>query len=322
MKLTRTNKAALGAALALAGVTTAVALAGCRPTAHPVAPAALGTARSSADLEALLDEPGPITVETVVGADWQVDRGGLINLEHPKAVAAGLEDGPEPIQVYFHAVRHPIHGLYIIDSGIERALRDDPDNAAIRGMVASFMNIDAMRFGTDTASWLERQAQPPAGVFLTHLHLDHVSGMPDVPRGTPIYAGPGETADTSPLNVFVQPVIDRALAGHAPIEEWQYAPDAGGKFAGVIDVFGDGSLWALSVPGHTSGSTAYLARTPEAPVLFVGDASHTAWGWNHDVEPGTFSHDAPESVTSLARLRTFVAEHPQIRVKLGHQPLE
>jgi len=33
--------------------------------------------------------------------------------------------------------------------------------------------------------------------------------------------------------------------------------DPSGLFAGVLDVFGDGSFWALWVPGHTPGSTAY-----------------------------------------------------------------
>ena len=44
-------------------------------------------------------------------------------------------------------------------------------------------------------------------------------------------------------------------------------------------------------PGHTRGSTAYLVRTPQGPVLLTGDACHTRWGWEHDVEPGNFSGD-------------------------------
>jgi glyoxylase-like metal-dependent hydrolase (beta-lactamase superfamily II) len=204
---------------------------------------------------------------------------------------------------------------------MERALRDDPEHAAIRGPVASVMNVDKMRFGTDTATWLARQRQPLAGVFLTHLHLDHVSGLPDVPKGTPLYAGPGETQHRTALNLVVQPIIDRTLEGHAPLREWQFAPDASGTFEGVLDIFGDGSVWALLVPGHTSGSTAYLARTPDGPVLFLGDACHTAWGWEHGVEPGTFNHDGKKSAESLARLRAFVAKHPEIRVQPGHQPM-
>jgi glyoxylase-like metal-dependent hydrolase (beta-lactamase superfamily II) len=86
-------------------------------------------------------------------------------------------------------------------------------------------------------------------------------------------------------------------------------------------VFGDGSLFALHVPGHTRGSLAFLARTPRGPVLLVGDACHTAWGWKNGVEPGEFSTDGPRSAESLARLLDLARRHPSIDVRLGHQPL-
>lgn len=315
----------LRTAAALSAVLSVAALAlGCAPfraTSHPVAPAEVGVARSTADLEAVVDVPGPIHVETVVGADWEVDRSGLVNLKHPRAVAAGLTDGPEPIIVPFHAVRHPTRGLYLVDTGAERALRDDPEHAAIRGIVASYAHIEKMHVRTDTAAWIARQNEPVAGVFLTHLHVDHIAGMRDVPKAAVVYAGPGETAETSFVNLFVRPVVDSALAGKGPLREWRFAPDPAGVFEGVLDVFGDGTLWALWVPGHTPGSTAYLARTPDGPVLMVGDACHTAWGWEHGVEPGEFSHDKARSADSLARLQRFTAKHPRVDVRLGHQML-
>ena len=67
------------------------------------------------------------------------------------------------------------------------------------------------------------------------------------------------------------------------------------------------------------GSTAYLLRTPRGPVLLTGDACHTRWGWDHQVEPGSFSSDVPRSAESLARLERLVAEHPGVEVRLGHQ---
>src|SRR5688572_16079392 len=108
--------------LALACCSVA-ALAGCALTQHPTRPSDLGAAQSSDQLLAVVDQPGPVTVETVVSADWVVDRAGLINLNHPKAKAAGLTPGDEPIQVYFHVIRHPTRGTFIVDSGVERALK-------------------------------------------------------------------------------------------------------------------------------------------------------------------------------------------------------
>ena len=299
------------------GVLGALA-SGCAASTHPVQAAQLGAPSSAAALEALIDQPGPIEVETVLSARWSVPRSGLINLDDAQARAAGLEDGPEPIEVYFHALRHPTRGLYIVDSGVERALAKDPEHAAVGSLARNLSGLDAMHVEVDLASWLE-QHEPLAGVLLTHLHLDHILGLPDVPRGTPLYAGPGETTPRGFLNVFTQPITDGILAGHAALQQWPYTPDPSGRFAGVVDVFGDGTVWALHVPGHTPGSTAYLARTPRGPVLFTGDACHTRFGWEHGVEPGTFSLDQPESETSLMTLEGLARRHPELEVHLGHQ---
>jgi glyoxylase-like metal-dependent hydrolase (beta-lactamase superfamily II) len=87
----------------------------------------------------------------------------------------------------------------------------------------------------------------------------------------------------------------------------------------VVDVFGDQSVFALWVPGHTPGTTAYLVRSTKGPVLLVGDACHTRWGWENDVEPGGFSADIPASVVGFKQLRALAKEHSQLEVRLGHQ---
>ncbi|MBX3185863.1 MAG: MBL fold metallo-hydrolase [Labilithrix sp.] len=309
---------------ALAGTTLtvgAVSAVGCAATSHPSVPADLGAPSRSASLDAVVDEPGPLTVETVIGADWAVPRSGLLNLDHPEAKAAKLTDGDEPIHVAFHVVRHPIRGTFLVDTGVERALFEQPDEAVIRGIAARVARADTMKRRTDTKTWVEQSGAPIAGVFVTHLHMDHIAGMRDVPAGTPVFVGPGESTARSVENLFVASIVDRALENKPPLSVLGFERDPDGAFEGVLDVFGDGSFWALHVPGHTPGSTAFVARTPSGPVLLTGDACHTAWGWEHGVEPGSFSHDKAASAASLARLRTFAAKHPTIDVRLGHQSL-
>jgi N-acyl homoserine lactone hydrolase len=298
--------------------TAAVASQGCVASGHPTGDARWGNAASATSFEAIVEQPGPISVESVASASWQVPLSGMLNLQHPKAEAAGLHDSEQPITIYFHALRHPTRGLFIVDTGVERAL-GSPD-AAVRGVVAKLAKMDSIKVNIDLKTWLARQPEPLSGVFLTHLHLDHIMGMPDVPRGTPIFTGPGEARSHGALNLFTRPITDRVFAGQAPLAEWQFQPDPAQRFAGVLDVFGDGSLWALHVPGHTPGSTAYVARTPQGPVLMAGDACHTSWGWEHQVEPGTFSKDQPQSAHSLAELEALAKRHPRIDVRLGHQP--
>lgn len=317
------NRARLSTlALSIPFALAAFAASGCAATSHDAAPTTLGVPSSTQSLDAVIDRPGPVTVETVVGADWAVPLSGLVNLDAPAAKAAKLTDRSEPIQVVFHALHHPTRGTFLVDTGVERAIFDAPSDAAVRGVVARFMHVEAMQRRTDTASWIARQPSGVAGVFLTHLHLDHVSGMRDVPDGTPVFVGPGEATHRAAENIVVERIADDALEGKPALSVWQFRADPDGGFDGVLDVFGDQTVFALHVPGHTPGSTAFAIRTPNGPVLLTGDACHTAWGWEHGVEPGTYSDDRPRSARSLENLRRFAARHPGMDVRVGHQSLE
>ncbi len=308
-------------AAALAIVAIVACAPACAPTTHGSYPSTLGTPSRARDLLAVIDEPGPVELTTIVSADWAVDLDGLLNLDDPRAKAAGLTNRSEPIQIYFYALRHPTFGLYIVDTGVERAARDDKEHQAVKGLVARAMSWDALKVRTALGDFLKTEKSHLRGVFLTHLHIDHISGMPDVPHGTPIVAGPGESADKAFINMFVTDTTDRELEMQAPIEEWSFLPDPDKRFFGVHDVFGDGSVWAIHTPGHTKGSTAYVVRTPKGPVLLVGDTCHTAWGWNNGVEPGRFTAYHELNKASLAILRTLAKEHPNMEVHIGHQPL-
>ena len=141
-----------------------------------------------------------------------------------------------------------------------------------------FAKIQKMHIREDAASAIRSEGIPLKGVFMTHLHLDHISGMPDVPRNVTFYTGPGEAEERKAENFFVTGIEDHLFEGRPPIQEFQFTKDLDGKFDGVIDVFGDGSLLAILTPGHTAGHVSYLARTPTGPVLLTGDACHTRWG--------------------------------------------
>ena len=294
---------------------------GCAASHHDTTPGQLGVTRSSDDMLAVLEEPGPIRFEKVIAADWAVPRSGLINLDHPEARAAGLEDGSESIQIFFYVLEHPEHGTFIVDSGLERGFSLPENNDRVSFIVRNAMNVDALRVHVTTGDWLASRGGRLDGVFLTHIHIDHVMGLPDLPPGTPVYTGPGETQASAFLNLFTRGTTDRLIENTGALREWPFEPDTAGRFAGVLDVFGDGSLWALHVPGHSPGSTAFVVRTPNGPELLLGDATHTAWGWQHGVEPGTYSLDQPLSVESLAGLLRLSEAFPAMRVHPGHQSL-
>lgn len=290
----------------------------CAASQHATVTAPLGRSISGDDAVRLAQTPGPVELTPVTAATWAVDRSGMINLDHPRAEAAHLEDGKEPIVIRFYVLRHPTRGTYLVDSGVAASFRSE-DTAPVSALLASAMDLEALHVEKDTSQWLRENDGRLDGVFLTHLHLDHVMGMPDVPANVPVYVGPGETTSSAFLNAFTQGSTDRMLGNAGALREWQYQRDPSGRFHAVLDVFGDGSVFALHAPGHTPGTTAFLVRTPSGAHLITGDVSHTRWGWDHHVEPGTFSVDPERSVESLAQLERLSRDVPGLVVHLGHQ---
>lgn len=318
MRTVRTMKTKILAVTVVVLAALGFAASGCSVTSHATKVSTLGTVRSGDELRKALAEPGIVELETVASADWEVTRAGLINLKHPAAIDAGLVDGDEPIFIPFHVIRHPTKGTFIVDTGVETAMRTDPSKSALSGLVRSAMRMEKVKVNQSLGEWLAA-GNTLDGVFLTHLHADHIMGLPDVPNSTPVFSGPGEAAATHFLHFLIRGSTDEEFAGKDAINEWAFQKDPTGTFDGVLDIFGDGSVWALWVPGHTPGSTAYLVRTKNGPVLLTGDACHTRWGWEHHVEPGTFTADGPRSIVSFEKLQQFVAANAGIEVRFGHQ---
>ncbi len=316
----RATTGLLGSLLALVA-----GLSACTTTDHRERPASLGHPVTLAAMEKVLDQPGPVELETVNSADWSVPLSGLLDLDSPAAKAAGLRERDEPIQVYLHVLRHPGEGLYLIDTGFAAQSAHDPGSVGASWIVRHEMQLDHLRYHEGPAEVLREAKVPLKGVFLTHAHLDHIAGLPEVPLDTPIYLGPGETSERHWTHVFIRGMTDQLFAGRPDLQSWNFAdagaqatPGGDGPMA-VIDIFGDRSVFAIQTPGHTLGSTAYLVRTPRGPVLLTGDTCHTRWGWEHGVEPGSYTRDAARNLASLRQLKALVARHPQIEVRLGHQ---
>jgi glyoxylase-like metal-dependent hydrolase (beta-lactamase superfamily II) len=288
-------------------------LAACTATSNKTQIASLGQESTHVALLESLKKPGRITIEKIAMANWQVPLSGMLNLEHPKAIKAGLVDKQENIQLFLYVLKHPSNGTFLIDSGISESFIDAKDNKDISFIVKKAMGMSTIEV-LKTTKEVVNAVGSIDGVFLTHIHLDHIMGLLDMGRDVPVFTGPGEASSEAVVHAATRASTNRLLANVDTLREWQFGSQ------GVIDVFGDGSLWALHVPGHTPGATAYLALTEAGPELIIGDASHTRWGWDNQVEPGSYSKDIPLSAESLAMLSKLVSDHPEINVHPGHQP--
>lgn len=101
---------------------------------------------------------------------------------------------------------------------------------------------------------------------LSHYHDDHIGQASD-------FAGSTLLMNQRDFQVVASGANATAAAALTP---W-LGEDAGEvtDFGGDHDVFGDGSVTILSMPGHTPGHSSLLVRLPETgPVLLTGDLYH------------------------------------------------
>ncbi len=306
------------AALAVASL---LVFAGCAPTTHNLQVSKMGKNVSDAAMEQQLQTPGPVVLETVTSATWAVSLSGLLNLNDPQA--ADLKDREEPIAVYAHVLRHPVYGNFLVDTGVSARIVQSPSDYGLNWLLQKVMKLDQMALKKPTGEIVAGLNGPLAGVFFTHLHIDHISGMPDIGADVPLFVGTDEATASHYMHSATQGATNALLADKAPLQEWPFvqrtAPVGPDAFDAVLDIFGDASVFAIYTPGHTAGSTAYLVRSTQGPVLLVGDTSHTQWGWEHGVEPGNFTREHARNRENLRKLKTLVERHPGMQVRLGHQ---
>ena len=260
-----------------------------------------------------LRTPGPLQHSAHTSATWAVPLKGLVDLTDP--AAAGLRQGDVPIVLPVHVLTHSDGGTWLVDSGIDTDLAEG-GHGGVRGLVRGFTgSIEPVAPLAEIVG--ERTV---AGVLLTHSHLDHVLGLPDLALDVPVVMGPGELDARAGQNMLLGRTMASILGRRTAVRTLDLTDAAPlGPVPKAWDILGDGSLWALASPGHTPGSIAVLARTTEGPVLFTGDTCHTVWGWEHGVAPGTYTADADLNERSLHALKSLQQAIPELRVFVGHE---
>lgn len=292
----------------------AVLASGCQVTTKDTRQASLGKAVTEQEMLEALQAPGSVVFRKHVAAKWEVPLSGLLNLDHPKARAAQLEDREEAIEIYTYSLIHPTQGKYLIDSGVSSRFQGEGRNPHISPVVNAVMRIEKLQVITTTAEIIN-QLSGIDGVFLTHIHLDHIIGLTDVDDTVPVFIGPDDATLRDFVHLFTQGTTNRLLQRQTELKEWAFTQ------TGIIDVFSDGSLFAVHAPGHTPGTTAYIANTKTGVHVMLGDVTHTAWGWQNQVEPGTYSYDLDTSAVSLANITRIVDAIAGATVHPGHQQL-
>jgi len=181
----------------------------------------------------------------------------------------------------------------------------------------TLMNVQYTQSNSDMdlGSHLEKHQITPAHVFLTHLHADHTGGLPSIPSQSHLYYGKQERTIISRL------LCGNHFAGKSCIHLLDMSTGrALSPFSHVVDVFGDGTLWAVSTPGHSRDHLAYLINTTPTPILVVGDAELTTWAMQDEILVSTVdgARGKQEVQRSAAMIRTFHAMYPHVQIWFSH----
>lgn len=272
-------------------------------------------------------EGAEVTVEPIVTGEVGVVREIQASPSGQMGFLKALRKmrGPTtPVPVPAFLVRHPSAGLVLIDTGLHPSIASDPE-ANLGRLAASFTEW-TVRPGEDLASRIRAGGNDPSDVgtvVMTHLHLDHASGISEFPGATFVVSS-AEWEDACSGLFPLLKYYRRQQFDHAfDFRTIDYSSDSVNSFATFgrsFDLFGDGSIVLVSTPGHSAGHQSVVLRLADRSVLVAGDAIFLA----DQLEPGADlaarPRDRHEYERSIREMQLFRRENPSAIIVPGHDP--
>jgi glyoxylase-like metal-dependent hydrolase (beta-lactamase superfamily II) len=180
-------------------------------------------------------------------------------------------------QAVFLALKHETEGWVLVDAGY--GLRFD--EATSRFPYRFYRWATPTTTAETTTSILERsgiRAEDIRHVIVTHFHADHIGGLSEFPNAHVHYhADALEPLQRLPAwrqvrAAFLPQLVPEWLAEKArPVARAAFSLTADLPFP-VHDLFGDGSLRLVYLPGHAPGQIGLAYNSPAGQELYVADA--------------------------------------------------
>jgi glyoxylase-like metal-dependent hydrolase (beta-lactamase superfamily II) len=227
---------------------------------------------------------------------------------------------------------HPQHGPVLFDTGYSRHFF----RATARFPECLYRTVTPVHLapGASLAAQLEREGVDPAAirwVVLSHLHGDHVGGLADFPNARialarAAWADQNARGRIGALRKGLLPaLVDEAAQARLAFFEDLPARALDGPLArfGIgHDLFGDGSVLAIELPGHAAGHYGLLFHDAQGPVFLIADASWSSRAVREGLSPPAFVTgwlgDTEQYRRTLAHLHALTKEAPHLRLVPAH----
>lgn len=228
-------------------------------------------------------------------------------------------------------LRHPTEGVVLFDTGyaprIRRAAAGWPGR--LYPWIVPFSVDDA----ASAVAALARRGIAPEDVrtvVVSHFHPDHVGGLRDFPLArivttTEAWRRVEGARGWRALRLGYLPALLPADFRERLYLVPGFADPAYGPFPGTHDLFGDGRLRLVPLPGHAAGQVGLLAEvTAGRRVLFVADACWVSAGYRRLAPPSPVTRlvtdDARAQRLSLERVHSAWRSDPGLLVVPSHCP--
>lgn len=275
------------------------------------------------DLARAVDEQTATTLDTAHLPAIEITflRCGSVSVPECIAVRGALSLTPRTIAHSAVLIRHP-RATFLYDSGLCTNIAQFVQDQSLlfRQMLGRFV------LERPISAHLHDLGMMPADldfVLLSHLHWDHVSGLPDLP-GVPLHVNRVEY-EAARLGLLDRNhnLVPR-LMGYNPLTTFDCAGPAYEGFHSSYDLLGDGSLVLVPLPGHTAGNTGlFVNRTNGSRLFLIGDAAWVADNYLHPApfHPLLWSQVTSDDATArqtLLDLYHFSHRHPEIPLIAMH----